>query len=334
MQIVQVRPEDIEVPPGRRPVDTEAVRNLAASMAKIGLQTPISVWRPNGDTVSVRLVTGLHRLEAAKQLGWDLIDCVVMDSDDLTRRMWEIAENLDRSELTKLQRAELLAAWADLVKERDEFQSAQVAPIESRRSDGRGHRHASGINQAARELDIDRTEMQRAKKIDGLAPEAKTEATALGLDDNQSALLKAATAPTPAAQIASLREHAERKSALKVVPPSDIDDVVGTRDDAVSQLSLCSPPDSSAPIAATSAAGAIPNPDDDRAALASCIGALLVCAQQLSESEAATETGRHHPETVPLQEVGLSWLIDYLIDYRKGLSAARAASAGTAPSMC
>ena len=52
-------------------------------------------------------------------------------------------------------------------------QSAQLAPVESKRSDGRGHRHEGGINAATRELGIDRTEAQRAVKIDGLTEGAK-----------------------------------------------------------------------------------------------------------------------------------------------------------------
>ena len=42
-------------------------------------------------------------------------------------------------------------------------QSAQVAPVESKRADARGHRPESGINAATRELGIDRTE---APKMD------------------------------------------------------------------------------------------------------------------------------------------------------------------------
>ena len=76
---------------------------------------------------------------------------------------------------------------------------------------GRGH--TGGINAAVRELGIKRTEAQRSVKIAGLAPEAKAEARALGLDDSQSTLLKAAKVPSKEAQIRALREEAARKAA-------------------------------------------------------------------------------------------------------------------------
>jgi hypothetical protein len=90
--------------------------------------------------------------------------------------------------------------------------SAQVAPKIAKDGSTRG-RPESGINAATRELGIDRTEAQRAVKIAGIAPEAKAEARALHLDDNQSALLKAAKAPTKEEQLRALREHAASRSA-------------------------------------------------------------------------------------------------------------------------
>jgi hypothetical protein len=50
--------------------------------------------------------------------------------------------------------------WIRLTEEK--VQTAQVAPNESKRADGRGHRPQGGINAAVRELRIDRTEAQRA----------------------------------------------------------------------------------------------------------------------------------------------------------------------------
>ena len=55
-------------------------------------------------------------------------------------------------------------------------QKAQVAPIESKREDGRGHRPQGGINAATREFGIDRTQAQRAVKIASITDEAKAAA--------------------------------------------------------------------------------------------------------------------------------------------------------------
>lgn len=84
------------------------------------------------------------------------------------------------------QRAEHIAEWVRLTEEK---KGAQLAPPG-------GHQpYDKGIKSAVRDLGIDRTEAQRAIKIASLSDEAKDAARAEGLDDNQSALLKAAAAP-------------------------------------------------------------------------------------------------------------------------------------------
>jgi ParB family chromosome partitioning protein len=157
---------------GRRPADADRVKMIAESMREIGLQTPISVWSPdNGGTI--RLVAGRHRLEAAKLLGWDHIECSWLILGETERRMWEIAENLHRAELSALERGEQIAEWVRLVETR-QVQSAQIGPIESKREDGRGHRHENGVKAAARDLGIERHEAQRAvKRTENIAPDVR-----------------------------------------------------------------------------------------------------------------------------------------------------------------
>jgi hypothetical protein len=103
---------------------------------------------------------------------------VQVEGDETDARLWEIAENLHRAELTVSERAEHIAEWVRLTNEKMEQQPAQVAPPV------RKHGHAqpgSGINAAVRELGIDRTEAQRAVKIASIAPEAKEAARVAGL---------------------------------------------------------------------------------------------------------------------------------------------------------
>jgi hypothetical protein len=71
-------------------------------------------------------------------------------------------------------------------------------------------RPESGDSLAARDLGITRDEVRRAKTIASLPEQTKQAARDAGLDDNQSALLKAARAPTPEAQIAVLAGIRER----------------------------------------------------------------------------------------------------------------------------
>lgn len=210
--------EDIEIVDRLRHVDYEVVSRLARSISAIGLKTPITVRSriddEDGTPVEIPvLITGHTRLRAAKELGWQYIDAFVEDCDETQARLWEIAENLHRAELTVLEHDEHVAEWIRLTSEKS---LAQVAPVKSRRSDGRGGSIGDGINAAVRELDIERTSAQRAVKVASISEQAKEAARKAGLDDNRSALLAAAKAPAER-QAAVIHEIAERKSVAPLI---------------------------------------------------------------------------------------------------------------------
>ena len=154
---------------------------------KIGLRTPISVRGRDGRYL---LVTGAHRLAAAKQLGWSRIDCVVIDYDDVQAELWEIAENLHRAEPTVLGRDEQIARWVELVE-------AQVKGAQNAPHSGGPQPRDKGIKRALQELGIERTKVPRAVKVGKLSPEANQAAKEAGLDDNRLPLLVAASYPRP-----------------------------------------------------------------------------------------------------------------------------------------
>jgi hypothetical protein len=106
IKVVRVRIADIAIPEKSRSIRQDTVDALAASMEQIRLRTPISV---RNSQKGIQLVAGRHRLEAAKKLGWKRIDAIVMRDDKLDRRIWHNAENLDRADLTALERAEAVA---------------------------------------------------------------------------------------------------------------------------------------------------------------------------------------------------------------------------------
>ena len=56
-------------------------------------------------------------------------------------------------------------------REAEDVQSGHRGQIESKRTDGRGHRSEGGIAQAARELNIPRKMVERAVAAESLAPE-------------------------------------------------------------------------------------------------------------------------------------------------------------------
>lgn len=85
----------------------EAVAALAESIGEIGLLNPILLDEDDN------LISGLHRLEATKQLGERLIEFRRADFDELGLRLARIDENLCRNQMTALERG-------DALKERQE----------------------------------------------------------------------------------------------------------------------------------------------------------------------------------------------------------------------
>jgi ParB-like chromosome segregation protein Spo0J len=166
--------EDVQViSKHHREVDGRKVASLAASMAKIGLRTPITVRRIEKDLdTKIFLGAGLYRLEAAKKLGWEYIDAFVMEGTKADARMWQLMENLYRADLTALQRAEHVTELVQGILQGVE--GVQVAPP------GGAQPHDRGIKKAAKALGFTRDEVRRSLKIDGISEAAKTKAKELG----------------------------------------------------------------------------------------------------------------------------------------------------------
>lgn len=91
---MQIRIFQIKVNSGRREADPEAVHKLADSISKVGLMNPITVDQ------EYTLIAGLHRLEAAKMLGWAEIECTVSNLEGLQVELAEIDENFVRKDLS------------------------------------------------------------------------------------------------------------------------------------------------------------------------------------------------------------------------------------------
>lgn len=219
--IQALRIESIYIPHGRRPVDSETVAQLAASLAEFGLQHPITVRYvehihdpEEGDLYDVfALVAGHHRLQAAKSLGWERINCDLVRWTDKQARKWEIIENLHRKELSLEEESKQTAELVQLMAESDDCgKPAQVAPVLG----GRGNK--GGINEAARELGIERTEIQRAVKLANVSDEAWNEARKAGVAETQSVMLEVARAPIER-QTEAVKEIVETREGVKERQP-------------------------------------------------------------------------------------------------------------------
>jgi ParB-like chromosome segregation protein Spo0J len=118
-----------------RHLDATKVESIAASMDVLGLQQPISIWAADDGAV-VELVAGAHRVAAAQKLGWEKIDCIFVDMDDLDRQLWEIDENLMRAELGPAEMAEHTAKRAKIVRDKAVLaKSAKTKPDPSQNAD-------------------------------------------------------------------------------------------------------------------------------------------------------------------------------------------------------
>jgi ParB family chromosome partitioning protein len=81
---------------------------LAQSIQEVGLLNPITVAK------DFALIAGRSRLEACKTLGWSTITAHVLVTTDLKTELATIYENLCRTELTMLERAEQLKRRKDI----------------------------------------------------------------------------------------------------------------------------------------------------------------------------------------------------------------------------
>lgn len=87
-----------------RRLDEAKVTAFMDSIRKDGLRTPITVFGGQ-DAETARLSAGGHRLEACRRLGMATILCFHEQGDDFDCELWEIDENLIRSDLTPADRA-------------------------------------------------------------------------------------------------------------------------------------------------------------------------------------------------------------------------------------
>lgn len=191
-QIEKTHIDLIDVGLRHRQVTELSVSMMAQSMSRIGLQTPITVRAVmrDEDAGDLVLVAGATRLAAAKSLGWTHIDTIVVECTDVEAEMWEIAENLHRSELTKLERAEQINRWRDLLSQ------AGTKPT---------------VRDTAAALNISRMEAQRASDLSRLTAQAKEAARDADIDDNQSALLEVA-AGEPEQQVKLVAQVKEKRA--------------------------------------------------------------------------------------------------------------------------
>jgi len=185
---------EIVIPAQRkRTFSEEKTRELADSIKEIGLLQAIVITK---DRV---LISGLHRLEACKMLGWQEIDYIEKDYGELERELAEIDENLIRAELTALERGEHLKRRKEIY----EAKYPEVKPVTVRGGPGRGHKTNEKISPVlsfaeatATKLGVTpRTVQQEVQIATNLAEDVKETIRGTPLEDSKSELLELARKP-------------------------------------------------------------------------------------------------------------------------------------------
>lgn len=117
MEVHNIPLSEIEVRDRLRQATAEYVDGLAGDMGKRGLRSPIEVSENEGDQPYL-LVSGLHRLMAARKLGWETIPAFIVSGSRTDLRLDELLENLQRNELTRLERCLFVAEYRRLIQDK------------------------------------------------------------------------------------------------------------------------------------------------------------------------------------------------------------------------
>ena len=183
-----------------RPVKEARLQALAADIDIQGLLQPIVV-AAEGDRFT--LIAGAYRLSAVDLvLGWDEIPARVIEgADEADRRFAEIMENVNREELSKLERAEFLAeldaAWKRLnpgARHGGDRRSANIRAVKEREAEGGDQSAIFALrSEVAEKVGLSRRSFFIALEIArGLVDATKARVRETPLEDNQSELQKLA----------------------------------------------------------------------------------------------------------------------------------------------
>ena len=213
--LVQI--SEIKINSGRREALPGDVKELADSIAEVGLINPIMVDQ------SYTLIAGLHRLEAMKLLGRSEIECNVSNLDGLQAALAEIDENFVRKDLSDdefrellLRRKEIYESLHPETKHGGDRKSEKIKSAKCTFDSAK-----SFVDDTAEKLGVDpstvRREIQTAKN---LTPEAKE--IIKGAKVTKSDALKLSRLPPEqqaeaAAQLIESKQHSADGDAL---PPA------------------------------------------------------------------------------------------------------------------
>jgi hypothetical protein len=200
---------DVVVNPHHRSINPSKLEEIKGSIAILKQRIPITV-SPSKDG-KFDLIDGNHRLEAKKALGSKVIRAEIIEGSEVDLQLVEIAGNKQRAPLTALEEAEKLAKWVRGAKDRQ--------PIYRPFGQPKRGRPEGAVAKAARELANGKTDaanrkkLERAMKIEAIAPKVRAALMEAGLADKPTVILKVANMATPKEQLARFEQLKSPKLA-------------------------------------------------------------------------------------------------------------------------
>jgi hypothetical protein len=232
-RIERLKLDDIVIPDDRlRALNKDKVADLAKSIEDGNLIQPIEVLaipKPEEEeedgkekdgeapvSYTYTLVTGRHRLEAARRLRWKTIPCIILDDlSHLDLVLREIDENLIRAELASAERDALTARRVKLVEEMQKNRRLSAIPPAPRQGQGKGGGRKTGVSHTAKLTGRSKSSVREAAQMNKAIPRlAETAGTSLGSTRERRALAKL---PDEQNELIDRAKAGEEVSALKVL---------------------------------------------------------------------------------------------------------------------
>ena len=207
---MRININDIKVNSNRRKASKDDIQRIADSIAEVGMMNPITVDADHN------LIAGLHRLEAAKLLGWSEIECNVCELDELHAELAEIDENYIRANLTPLETSQLLFRRKEIYEALHPETKAGTAQGNGMKRSAEGNDLADNLSvrpksfaqDTAEKLGVDERTVRRQVKIaKDLTPEAQKIIEESGLKVTQQSLDR----------LSRLEPELQREAAEKLV---------------------------------------------------------------------------------------------------------------------
>lgn len=158
----------VEIPLGRikvttrlRATDHVKVTDIAESVEGIGLLHSITVSQ-HGEWF--HLLSGMHRLEAFRQLGRETIPANIKEADPLVEELIEVEENLESSRLSAIDEARFIVRWEEILT---------AFGRRAKQGDNRWIRSGLTNEELAKNRGMSRRSYQYTKSIANLHPEVQ-----------------------------------------------------------------------------------------------------------------------------------------------------------------